>query len=183
MIRMHRTPSAWLALLAALSVAAPPAIAADPPAPPTPTAPPIPQIPPSTFLKEKPKDAKPVKEVKASAKKGDTVTITGRIGGRTEPFIKSRAMFLIADPSLKACNEIPGDTCKTPWDFCCETPETMKACLATIQIVGADGKPLKVDAQGAGGMKPLSRLTIVGTVSDVSKDGALVISATGIHVE
>jgi hypothetical protein len=152
------------------------------PKPPAPTAP-APTIPDSTFVKEKPKDAKPVKDAKAAAKVGDTVTITGRIGGRKEPFVKSRAMFFLVDPSLKACSENPGDTCTFPWDFCCETPETMKACMATIQIVGADGKPLKVSAEGAGGMKPLSRLTVVGTVREATKDGALVIDATRIHVE
>lgn len=166
-----------VALVAGAPQATPPA-----PKPPAPTAP-APTIPDSTFLKEKPKDAKPVKEAKAAAKVGDTVTITGRIGGRKEPFVKNRAMFFLVDPSLKACSENPGDTCKFPWDFCCETPETMKACMATIQIVGADGKPLKVTAEGAGGMKPLSRLTVVGKVREVSKDGALVIDATGIFVE
>jgi hypothetical protein len=145
-------------------------------------------IPASLFKTEKPKDAKDLRETKAAAqkgevKKGDSVTIRGRIGGRAAPFVKSRAIFLLADSRLVACNEKPGDTCKVPWDFCCETPESLKSNTATIQIVGSDGKPLKVAAEGAGGMKPLSKITVVGTVADVSKEGTFVITATAIHVE
>ncbi|MBL9121033.1 MAG: hypothetical protein JNL80_14080 [Phycisphaerae bacterium] len=145
-------------------------------------------LPDSLFVSEKPKDAKQLKDLKASAvkgdvKKGDTVTVQGRVGGRKEPFIKSRAMFLLADLRIVACNEKPDDACPTPWDFCCETPESLKANTATIQVVGGDGKVLKVDAQGSHGLKPLAKLVIVGTVSDVSKEGAFVITATKIFVE
>lgn len=145
-------------------------------------------IPSSLFKADKPKDAKDLRETKAAAqkgeiKKGDSVTIRGRIGGRAAPFVKGRSIFLLADARLVACNEKPGDTCKVPWDFCCETPESLKANTASIQILGADGKPLKVSAEGAGGMKPLSKVTIVGTVAEVSKEGAFLITATAIHVE
>lgn len=145
-------------------------------------------IPASLFLAEKPKDAKDLRETKASAqkgdlKKGDTITIHGRVGGRAEPFVKARSIFLLADSRLVACNEKPGDACKKPWDFCCETSESLKANTASIQIVGADGKPLKVTAEKAGGLAPLSKVTIVGKIADVSKDGAFLITATGIHVE
>jgi len=59
----------------------------------------------------------------------------------------------------------------------------MKASLATVQIVGSDGKPMKVSAEGAGGLKPLSKVTVVGVVREVAKDGAFIIDAQGIYVE
>ncbi len=145
-------------------------------------------IPASVFVTEKPKDAKELKDVKASAqkgdiKKGDTVTVQGRIGGRTAPFVPGRAIFILADGRLVACSERSGDKCKTPWDFCCETPDSLKANTATVQIVGADGKPLKVTAEKSGGLATLSRLVVVGTVAEISKEGAFVINATKIYVE
>lgn len=140
-------------------------------------------IPPATFLAAKPADAKPVKAAKIAAKTGERIVLTGRIGGRKTPFVASRAVFLIADPSLKACSERPGDDCPTPWDFCCESKESMAASLATIQICGADGKPLKVTAEKAAGMKPLSTVTIIGTVREAGAGGAFVVDASGIFVE
>lgn len=139
-------------------------------------------IPASIFLKEQPAEAKPVRAAKESAKKGERIVLTGRIGGRVAPFVAQRSVFLISDPSLKACSERPGDNCPTPWDFCCESRESMAASLATIQILGPDGKPLKVSAENAGGMKPLTTITVVGTVREVGSGGAFVVDATGIFV-
>ncbi len=105
---------------------------------PPPASPPAeaPKIPDSVFVDAAPKDAKSVATVKKDAKKGDTVVINAKIGGRSEPFVKNRAMFMVADRSLKSCNEIPGDTCAKPWDYCCESAESKgrrsinrKACI------------------------------------------------------
>jgi hypothetical protein len=182
----HATLAALLILVAPFALPQRLAPAAE--ARQTPPAPATPSIPATVFVKDAPKDAKDLRETKAAAQKGEiakgaSVTIRGRIGGRAAPFVKGRAIFFLADARLVACNEKPGDTCKVPWDFCCETPESLKANTATIQIVGTDGKPLKVAAEGAGGMKPLSKVTIVGTISDVSKEGTFVVNATAIHVE
>ncbi len=141
------------------------------------------KIPASLFLKEKPKDAKDVREAKKSAKVDEKIVLTGRIGGRKEPFTAKRAVFTFVDPSVKACSEEPDDKCTTPWDFCCESKESLMASMATVQIVGPDGKPLKVTAEGAGGMKPLSKVTVVGKVKSLGKEGELVVLATGIFVE
>jgi hypothetical protein len=173
-------------LVSALALAPVAMTAADDPK--TPPAKAAESIPTTLFVKDEPKDAKPLKEVKASAtkgevKKGDTITIEGRIAGRKEPFVKGRAMFLLADRGLPACNEKPDDACKTPWDLCCETPESLKANTATIQIVGTDGKVLKTPAENVGGLKALAKLVVVGTVADVSKEGTFLITATSVYVE
>ena len=155
-------------------------------APPTaPTEPPTvaPVIAPSLFVTEKPADAKPVAASKKSAKKGDTVVIEAKVGGRSDPFVKNRAMFMVADRSLKSCNQIPGDTCAKPWDYCCEPSESKKANMMTVQIVGADGKPIKVGAQGAGHLEPLALVVIEGTVAEVDDKGTFIVNATKIFVE
>jgi hypothetical protein len=135
------------------------------------------------FVAEAPKDAKEVAAVKKSAKKGDTVVVKAKVGGRAEPFVKNRAIFMVADRSLKSCDEVPGDTCPRPWDYCCESSESKKANMATVQFTGADGKPLKVGAQAAGGLEPLRLVVIEGVVSEVDDKGTFVIDARKVFVE
>ena len=171
-----------LALAAPLLVAAAPLLfaAALPQKPP---AAPPPKIPAEVFVDEAPEDAKCVAEVKKSAKKGDEVVIAAKIGGRAEPFIRNRAMFLVADRCLRSCDEIPGDTCVKPWDYCCEPAESLKANTATILIAGPDGKPLKCPAQGVAGLEPLALVVIEGKVVERDDKGVFVVEARRIHVE
>lgn len=156
---------------------APPAPAAD-----------TPKIPDAVFVVEKPKDskgqdAKGVAEARKTAKKGDTVVIAAKIGGRAEPFVKNRAMFMVADRSLKSCDQTPDDPCKTPWDYCCEPPESKKVNMMTVQFVGDDGKPLKVGARSTGGLEPLALIVFEGTVAEIDDKGTFVVNAKKVFVE
>jgi len=164
----------------ALVLAAPVAATAVPPKPP---AAPPPRIPAEIFVDKAPEDAKCVAEIKKSARKGDEVVMLAKIGGRAEPFIRNRAMFLVADRCLKSCDQIPGDTCGKPWDYCCESPESLKANTATVVIAGPDGKPLKCAAQGVGGLEPLALVVIEGKVVERDDKGVFIIEARRIHVE
>jgi hypothetical protein len=168
------------AALAILLLLAPPAT----PAPPQGTQPAV-SIPKETFVaaKDKPADAKSVSTARKTAKKGDTVVIEAKVGGRAEPFVKNRAILMVADRSLRSCDQIPGDTCAKPWDYCCEPPESKRANMMTIQFVGADGKPLKVGAQGAGGLEPLRLVTFEGTVAEIDDKGTFVVHVKRMHVE
>lgn len=174
---MHTLLPVLLASVA-LSVNPP---APNPPAPP-PTAP-SPSIPREIFVDEKPKDAKPVGEAKKAAKKGDTVVIEAKIGGRGEPFVRNRAVFMVADRKLKSCDEIPGDNCPKPWDYCCEPAESKKANMMTVQFVDKDGKPLKAGADGVNGLEPLALIVFEGTVAEVDDKGNFTVSATKVFVE
>ena len=73
------------------------------------------------------------------------MVLKGRVAGAADVFVPQRAIFVMADTKLLACSERPGDNCPLPWDLCCETPETLKENTATVQLVGADGKPLKME--------------------------------------
>lgn len=122
--------------------------------------------------------------VRATVHPGDEVTLGGRIMGNEKPFVEGRAVFILGDPTvLTACNEKPGDKCETPWDNCCNTKEEKKVALATIQVVGADGRVLKEDLEGAGGLKKLGRVTVTGKVAEGSTADALVVNATAIRAE
>ncbi len=147
-----------------------------------PVAPP-PSIPAAVFVETMPKDAKSVAVVKKNAKKGEKVVMEAKIGGRGEPFLKNRAAFMVADTSLKSCNEIEGDTCPKPWDYCCETSDSKKTNMLIVQIVDAEGKLLKCDANGVHGLAPLRTIVVEGVVASVDDKGNCTINATQIWVK
>ncbi len=138
-------------------------------------------IPADLWLAEEPVGAKPVAEVKKSAKPGQEVVLYGRIGGRKDPFVSGRAMFMLSDSSIPSCAEKHSDGCPTPWDYCCESKETVLAGTLTVEIVGPDGKPLKERVEGVRGLKPLAEVVVRGKAVGVGDE--LVIDATGIYVK
>ena len=137
-------------------------------------------LPSGLMLTAAPAEAKDVLALKG-AKAGDEVVLRGKIGGRAEPFVEGRAVFQVVDAGLKSCKDIPGDTCATPWDYCCEPEVNQKS--ASVQVVGADGKPLRTGLKGVGGLQPLSEVTIKGTVVQAGEAGPVLVNATGIHVK
>jgi hypothetical protein len=114
------------------------------------------------FLTDEPADAKSVVDAKASAQDGEEITLVGRIGGSDSPFVAGRASFTIVDTSLVPCSEKEGDSCPTPWDYCCDT-ERLPAGTAVVKIVEADGKTLAKDAKRDLGMKELQTVVVKGT--------------------
>lgn len=139
-------------------------------------------LPESVFLKEEPAGAKVVEDVKKTAKVGDIVSLRGKVGGSKEPFVEGRAVFTVMGPGLKSCDEgsdMP--SCATPWDYCCDTSKEIAAHSATIQIVDANGAPLRAAVRGTHGIKELSQLIVVGKVKQAD-DTVLLVDATGIFV-
>ena len=127
-------------------------------------------------------EAKAIAAVKAAAKPGDEVTLTGRIMGNIKPFVEGRAAFILADPSIiTACSDKPGDECETPWDNCCDTPEDKRKAIATIQIVNDEGRVLKQSVEGIGGLANLATVTVSGKVADGSEGDVLIVNATAIQ--
>lgn len=140
-----------------------------------------PSLPHGFFLASKPANAKSVEDVKASAKIGETVSITGRIGGAAEPFAADRASFTVVGPGLASCKDDSASACKTPWDYCRHGKDETIKHVATIQVVDEQGNPLAMNLRGRGGMAELSTVTVVGKVTQADGN-TLVISASGIHV-
>lgn len=138
-------------------------------------------LPAGLWLKAAPADARPVAEVKKSAQAGQDVVVFGRIGGRKDPFVAGRAMFMLADAGIPSCREKHEDGCPTPWDFCCEPKETILAGTTTVQVVDADGKPLKCSLGPEQGLKPLANVVVAGRIASAGDN--VVIDATGIYVE
>jgi hypothetical protein len=146
-------------------------------------APAAPALDDKYFLREAPQDAKDVKGAKSSVKVGDKVVIVGRIGGSEAPFVPGRAIFTLVDKSLKTCDEGSDmESCKTPWDYCCDPREVITAHSAVVQVVGAQGQPLKTELNGVHGLKPKATVTVVGTVAKAEGQN-VVVNATGLYVQ
>jgi hypothetical protein len=136
----------------------------------------------SYFAAEAPASPQQIHAVRASAKPGDQVTVSGIVMGREKPFVDGRAAFVLGDPTkMTPCNKMPDDHCKTPWDACCDTPEAKREGSATIQLVD-NGRVIKQELKGVHGLKELSNVTLTGTVDKASTAEALIINATKLHV-
>jgi len=140
-------------------------------------------LPDDLFLDTEPESARSVADVKADEDANGEVVVFGRIGGRREPFVEGSAMFLLADAEMKSCDELHGDACKTPWDYCCEPKDSLLSKTATVQVVDENGKPLRTELKGKHGLEPLKHVVIAGKVSQRGEGGSLVIDAEGIYVK
>jgi len=131
-------------------------------------------------LNEEPKDAQTVIDTREKAKDKDDVVVVGRIGGRKNPWVKGAVAFSIVDPSLKACSERPGDTCPTPWDYCCEA-DLSKATVFVTVVDDKTGKTLKEDAREALKLRELDTVVVKGKAQR-DKKGNLTIAASKLFV-
>ena len=147
----------------------------------TATSTPTPAIDGSQFiLNEEPSEAATVIEAREKSEDGEDVVLVGRIGGSVNPWIEGRAAFSIVDQSLKACSDIPGDECKIPWDYCCET-QKLPTAMAFVKFVGDDGRPLKADARELLSLKELQTVVVRGKAKR-DEAGNLTVLANGLFV-
>lgn len=131
------------------------------------------------LLEKAPQKAAEVAAIRKDAKDQQDVVVVGRVGGRKSPWVKGAAAFSIVDRSLKACSERPGDTCPTPWDFCCEADLPKATLLVLVQ--DADGKLIKKDARELLGLKELDTVFIQGKAKR-DKTGNVSILASKFYV-
>lgn len=129
-------------------------------------------------LDKRPADAKPVGEVRKSAADGADVSILGRIGGDTNPWVDGRAAFTIVDPKLEPCK--PDEGCPTPWDYCCSTDQ-LPTHRAMIKIVDAAGSTIEQDARKMLGVKELQTIVVQGKAKR-DEAGNLTVLASGVYV-
>ena len=111
------------------------------------------------------------------------MTVIGREAGSEAPFSDYYATLVLADDSLTTCDWNPDDGCKTPWDACCVTPETIAASRISVQIVGDDGRPVARTLRGVDGLSELDTLIVTGTITDGSTDENVILNASAIYRE
>ncbi|MFT5323807.1 MAG: hypothetical protein ACI8P0_001658 [Planctomycetaceae bacterium] len=132
------------------------------------------------LLTEEPTEVATVIEAREQSEDGEDIVLVGRIGGSVNPWIEGRAAFSIVDPTLKACSDIPGDECKIPWDYCCETHK-LPTSTALVKFVDDDGRPLKADARELLSLKELQTVVVRGKAQR-DEAGNLTVLASGLFV-
>ena len=132
------------------------------------------------LLSEEPKGAEAVIKVREESKNEEDVVIVGRIGGSENPWIEGRAAFSIVDGSLKACSDVPGDECETPWDYCCETHK-LPTSTALVKVVDENGDLVNADARQLLKVQELSTVVVKGTAQR-DDAGNLTVLASGVYV-
>jgi hypothetical protein len=129
-------------------------------------------------LAAEPAGAKEVKQARADAKDDEEITLVGRIGGDTNPWIEGQAAFLVVDNALKPCGA--GEGCPTPWDYCCDS-DSLPENKAMVKVVGEDGKPVAVDARKLLGLEELQTVVVHGRAKR-DEAGNLTVLADGVFV-
>jgi len=133
------------------------------------------------LLAKSPEASKDVIAAREAAKDGDEIVIEGRIGGDVDPWVDGRAAFTIVDRTLIPCNERPGDSCTSPWDYCCDTDRLPKS-KALVKFVDEQGKTLSTDARQLLGLKELQTVVIQGKAKR-DDAGNLTVLASGLYVK
>ncbi|MFK7910477.1 MAG: hypothetical protein AB8F34_07730, partial [Akkermansiaceae bacterium] len=132
----------------------------------------------SVMVSTAPENPKTIYSVRKVAKPGDTLTVKGKVMGAEKVLVDSRAIMVLGDSEIiTSCDQIPGDACNTPWDVCCDDPDTIKESTLTVQVVDKDGKLLKSGFRGVSGIKELSELVVTGVVSEGSNKDNLMLNA------
>ncbi|MFC1652281.1 hypothetical protein ACFL3F_01040 [Planctomycetota bacterium] len=139
-------------------------------------------LPSTLFLAKAPPDVTSIAALKSLAQEGDTVTIKAVVGGRLQAFVANRAVMTVIDATVDNPCTGKDDHCQTPWDYCCTPPDQLLPQMASVQILGADNRPLAVDLTTIEKLKPLNTLVIQGTVGPRPDEATLVIHTTGIFV-
>lgn len=127
--------------------------------------------------------AQQIHVARTSAQPGEEITLKGELMGRENVFVEGRAAFVLGDPSkLTTCDKMPGDNCSTPWDACCDSRELKRVGVASVQILGEDGRVLSSGIKGFNGMKELAAIVVKGTVAENSTEENFIVNAEQIYV-
>jgi hypothetical protein len=132
------------------------------------------------WLEAEPPGAVGIKQARADAADQEEVTLVGRIGGETNPWVEGQAAFLLVDGALKPCNERQDDACPTPWDYCCDLAE-LREHKAMVKVVDAGGQTIAVDARKLLGLKELQTVVVHGQARR-DEAGNLTVLADGVYV-
>ena len=102
------------------------------------------------------------------------------VQGRVAELSDQRAQLELVDSSFTPCDEREGDTCKTPWDYCCEEPTTLAGGTVVVEFREA-GQLMRTPVRGFHGCDHLVHATVRGR-AELDEAGNLILVASGIHV-
>jgi hypothetical protein len=131
------------------------------------------------YLSVQPEEVADVIPVREEAKNGEAIVVIGRIGGRKNPWVKGACAFSLVDCALTPCNEMPGENCPTPWDYCC-SPNLAKSSLLVMFVDDGD-KVIRKDARELLGVKELDTVMIQGSAKR-DKAGNVMLMAKRLYI-
>jgi hypothetical protein len=133
------------------------------------------------LVSEPPADAQDVIAMREGIADAEDVVVVGRIGGSHNPWVEGVAAFTLVDRSLPACTDIPGDTCPTPWDYCCAT-DKLPGATTLVKVVDEQGQVVSTGAKELLGVSELQTVVVQGTAQ---KDdaGNISVLADRIYVD
>jgi hypothetical protein len=130
----------------------------------------------SLFVEPLPAGAREIADAMTTAKVGDTIVLRGTVARSKDAFVPKRAIFTLVDESTsKGCCPQEGELPETA----CDIPPEGKA---TIQILDANGRPLRRDLNGTKGLVPGAEVFVTGSVVAANGKDTLVVRATAFHV-
>ena len=123
-----------------------------------------------------------VRELVDREKTTSEIIVEGFIGGRKKPFTQNKAIFIVGDDSLETCDEIPGDSCPTPWDVCCEDRKKIASSILSVQVKDGSGSILDGTLEGVSGMRAGSKIKIKGNFEKNSGPQSMLLNAYQIQM-
>jgi hypothetical protein len=131
------------------------------------------------ILSSEPDGAVDVIAAREDAENDADIVVVGRIGGQVDPWVEGLAAFTIVDESLADCSQIEGDSCPTPWDYCCASGVAEARTL--VKFVDESGEVVETDAKELLGLTELQTVVVQGK-AQVDADGNLTILASKVFV-
>lgn len=131
------------------------------------------------ILSSEPAGAVDVIEARESAEDDADIVVVGRIGGQEPPWVEGLAAFTIVDESLPDCSQIEGDSCPTPWDYCCASGLADARML--VKFVDESGEVVETGAEELLGLTELQTVVVQGTAQR-DADGNLTVLASNVFV-
>lgn len=103
------------------------------------------------------------------------------VRGTVQEFVEGFAAFVLVEDTLLSCNEITGDECETPWDYCCADPDEVTRGSAFVEFREGD-KAGAWQVEGFHGIAQLSEVVVTGTL-EVDDANNLSLAASSIRLQ
>lgn len=135
------------------------------------------------MLAEEPDDAIGVIEARQSASDGAPLTVVGRIGGTSSPWVDGRAAFTMLDASLVLVAEGTDAGDAEDGQFCtgdCCASERAHATML-VKILGDNGRVLEVDSRDLLGIAENDMVVVSGKAKK-DKNGNVTLVADAVFV-
>jgi hypothetical protein len=132
------------------------------------------------LLSEEPDDAIGVIEARESAADGAPITVVGRIGGTTKPWVNGRAAFTLLDASMvlvaEGTDSGEGEVCTGD---CCAAERAHATML--VKILDETGRVLEVDSRRLLGLAENDMVVVCGKAAK-DKSGNVVLIADAVFI-